>query len=139
MGNLVGGEPPLYMGIYVVDIIYFSASDVVECKFESLLSSVGTFDFMVQASLFQGIEFTWAQHNGGHILVHLTRQSLTETLIESLGFESIGISMFLTPYQSGLSIDSILHESCPQVIEMHYVELAILSWQFELVSAQNET
>jgi hypothetical protein len=52
MGNLVGGEPPLYMGIYVVDIIYFSASDVVECKFESLLSSVGTFDFMVQASLF---------------------------------------------------------------------------------------
>jgi hypothetical protein len=30
MGTLVEGEPPVYVGIYVNDIIYFSAIDNVE-------------------------------------------------------------------------------------------------------------
>jgi len=34
IGNIIDGEPPIYVGIYVDDIIYFSTSDAVECKFE---------------------------------------------------------------------------------------------------------
>jgi hypothetical protein len=52
MSVLVPGEPPIYVGIYVDDIIYFSASDLVEKKFEEKLSSIGTVDFMGQVSLF---------------------------------------------------------------------------------------
>jgi hypothetical protein len=29
VGTLIEGEPPIYVGIYVDDIIYFSASDLV--------------------------------------------------------------------------------------------------------------
>ncbi len=66
---------------------------------------------MGQVSLFLGIEFSWIHHPDGNITVHLTQQSFAETLIESMGFEDVSPSTFLTPYRSGLPIDSVLHES----------------------------
>ncbi len=59
VGTLIEGQPPIYVGIYVNDIIYFSHSDDVEKKFEHLLSSIGEVDFMGQVTHFLGIEFTW--------------------------------------------------------------------------------
>jgi hypothetical protein len=110
MGTIIEGEPPIYVGIYVDDIIYFSSSDAVERQFESLLSTIGSVDFMGQVSHFLAIEFTWEHHADGHLTVSLTQQSFAEDLIESLGFSSASTSTFLTPYRSGLSIDSIPHE-----------------------------
>jgi acid phosphatase class B len=40
VGNHIEGEPPIYVGIHVDDIIYFSTIDAVEGKFESLLSTI---------------------------------------------------------------------------------------------------
>jgi hypothetical protein len=102
IGSLIPREPPIYVGIYVDDIIYFSASDAVERKFEEGLLGIGTIDFMGQVSLFLGIEFQWIHHEDGHLTVHLTQQSFAENLIESLGFDNLGPSMFLTPYHSSL-------------------------------------
>jgi len=110
-GILLPGGPPIYVGIYVDDIIYFSASDTVERIFEKKLSSIGSVDFMGQVSMFLGIEFSWVHHPDGNLTVHLTQQSFSETLIESLGFEHVGTSTYLSPYRSGLPIDSILHET----------------------------
>jgi hypothetical protein len=110
MGTLIDGEPPIYVGIYVDDIIYFSTSDEVERKFETLLSSIGQVNFMGQVSHFLGIEFTWEHHDDNHLTVSLTQQSFAEDLIEALGFASASTSTFLTPYRSGLPIDSIKHE-----------------------------
>ena len=45
-GILIEGEPPVYVGIFVDDIIYFSSSDRVEEQFESLLATIGNVDFM---------------------------------------------------------------------------------------------
>ena len=73
-GVLVPGEPPIYVGIHVDDIIYFSASDVTEKQFEEGFSSVGSVDFMGQASLFLGTEFTWVHHDNGNLSVMLTQQ-----------------------------------------------------------------
>jgi hypothetical protein len=39
-GTLIDGEPPIYIGIYVVDIIYFSLSDKVGCDFEKFFSKL---------------------------------------------------------------------------------------------------
>jgi hypothetical protein len=111
VGTIVSGEPPIYLGIYVDDIIYFNASDQVEQKFKELLSTIGTVDFMGQVSLFLGIGLSWIHHEDGHISVHLTQQSFAETLIEYLGFDHLSLSLFVTPYHSGLSIDSIPHDS----------------------------
>jgi hypothetical protein len=52
VGTLIPGKPPIYVGIYVDDIIYFSESDQVERRFEELLSTIGSVDFMGQVSLF---------------------------------------------------------------------------------------
>jgi len=71
MGTLIEGEPPIYVGIYVDDIIYFSASEKVEKRFETLFSTIGQVDFMGQVSLFLGIEFHWTHHEDGHLTVHL--------------------------------------------------------------------
>jgi hypothetical protein len=108
IGTLIPGEPPIYVGIYVDDIIYFSKSDKVEKAFETALSGIGSVDFMGKVSLFLGIEFTWTHHEDGHLSVHLTQQSFAESLLESSGFDHLKPSSFLTPYRSGLSIDSIL-------------------------------
>jgi hypothetical protein len=58
VGTLIEGALPIYVGIYVDDIIYFSPCDAVERSFESQLSTLGNIDFMGQVSLFLGIEFT---------------------------------------------------------------------------------
>ena len=110
-GVLIPGEPPVFVGIYVDDIIYFSCSDAVERKFEQELSTVGSVDFMGQVSLFLGTEFTWVKHPDGHLSVSLSQQTFTEQLLDSLAIERPTISTYLTPYQSGKSIDSIPHES----------------------------
>jgi hypothetical protein len=61
-GVLIPGQPTIFVGIYVDDIIYFSSSNEVEKHFETLLSKIGTVDFMGQVSLFLGTEFSWMHH-----------------------------------------------------------------------------
>jgi hypothetical protein len=106
-GVLIPGEPPIFVGIYVDDIIYFSVGDATEKKFEEDLSTLGSIDFMGQVSLFLGTEFTWTHHADGHLSVTLTQQSFIETLLESLKIEATTTSTFTTPYRSGHPIDSI--------------------------------
>ncbi len=110
-GMLIEGEAPIYMGIYVNDIIYFGPSDTVEREFEKQLSSIGEVDFMGQVSHFPGIEFTWHHHSDGHASVNLLQQSFIENLLESLGYASKTVSTYTTPYRSGMSIDTIPTQS----------------------------
>jgi hypothetical protein len=107
IGHPIDGGPPIYVGVYVDDIIYFSSSDDVERKFKESLGQLVSVDFMGQVSHFLGIEFSWKYHDDGHLTVNRTQQSFAETLIDSLGFSSLSTSTYTTPYRSGLSIDSI--------------------------------
>jgi len=91
----------------VDDIIYFSPSDVVESKFETLLSSIGNVDFMGQVTHFLGIEFTWMTLPTGHLTVSLTQQSFIDTLLDNLGIAIDNVSHFSTPYRSGYPVDSV--------------------------------
>jgi hypothetical protein len=74
IGHLIEVSPPMYMGIYVDDIIYFRASDTVEQCCESKLSTIGNVDFMGNVTHFLGIEFTWSDLPDGHLSVNLTQQ-----------------------------------------------------------------
>jgi hypothetical protein len=76
VGHLIEGEPPIYIGIYVDDIIYFSPSDCVEWEFESWLSTIGFVVFMGQVTHVLGIEFTWKHSADGHLCVSLTHSKL---------------------------------------------------------------
>jgi hypothetical protein len=92
----------------VDNIIYFSARDTIEKKFEEFLSTIGTVNFMGRVSLFLGTEFTWIHHDDGCVTVSLTQQSSAETLLESLGIDISGLS---TSYCAAQSINSIPHVS----------------------------
>jgi hypothetical protein len=98
------------VGIYVDDIIYFSASNDVEKQFETLSSTIGEVDIMGEVNHFLGIEFTWLRLSDGHLSVTLTQQSFTDSLLDSLGIENIGLSHFSSLCRSGLPIDSIPHQ-----------------------------
>jgi len=95
------------VGIYVDGIIYFSSTDAVERHFESLLSGIGSVDFIGQVSHFLGIEFAWKYLPNGHLTVSLTQQSFIESLLESLDITIEGTSTCSSPYKSGQHIDSI--------------------------------
>ncbi|MFN9983377.1 MAG: hypothetical protein ACK53Y_25850, partial [bacterium] len=130
---LIEGGPPIYVGMYVDDIIYLSGSDEVERRFESLLSEIGDVDFMGQVSHFLGIEFTWKQLPDNHLCVTLTQQSFIESLLDSLGLTSSCISTYTTPYHSGLAIDSIKHQDMssedPDKLRLAYQSLiGSLNW-----------
>jgi len=107
VGQLIERGPP----IYVDDIIYFSVSDAVEKKFESLLSTIRDVDFMDPVSHFLGIEFSWINHPDGHLSISLTQQWFAESFIDSLGLPPTGSSTYSTPYRSGMSIDSLPHQN----------------------------
>jgi len=107
VGNLLEGGPPIYGGIYVDDIIYFSPCDKVERHFEELLSTIGSVDFMGQVTHFLGIEFQWKFHPDGNLTVSLTQISFVEALLVSLQILHYGTPTFATPNRSGMSIDSI--------------------------------
>jgi hypothetical protein len=107
VGTLIAGAPPIYVGIYVDDIIYFSPSDEVERVFESKLCTIGNVDFMGQVSHFLGIEFSWQHLPDGELAVSLTQQSFLDTFLSSLNITSDTVSTYTTPYRSGQAIDSI--------------------------------
>jgi hypothetical protein len=98
------------VSIYADDIIYFSVSDDVDRKFESLLSTIGDVDFMGTVSHFLGIEFSWVFHPDGHLIVSLTQQSLAELFIDSLGLSPTGSSTYSTPSCLGMSIAILPHQ-----------------------------
>jgi hypothetical protein len=107
VGTLIPDAPPIYVGIYVNDIIYFSPSDAVERLFESKLSTIGNVDFMGQVSHFLGIEFSWHYLPDGELEVSLTQQSFLDTLLSNLNITNENVSTYTTPYRSGQVIDSI--------------------------------
>ena len=109
MGNLLDGEPPIYVGLFVDDLLYFSPSDTVEKHFETLLSQFVQVKFMGQVSHFLGIEFNCMFHDDGNLSVTLTLQSFAENLIDSLHFDFIQPSIYTTPYRSGFPVDAIPH------------------------------
>jgi hypothetical protein len=107
IGYPIDGGPPIYVGIHVDDIIYFSESDEVKKCFETKLSHIGTVDFMGKVTHFLGIEFTWNDLPDGNLCVSLTQQSFIESLLDFLNISVAGISTYTSPYQSGVNIDSI--------------------------------
>ena len=106
-GQIIEGKPPIYVGIYVDDIIYFSPSDEIEKTFEhQLQQQVTSVDFMGQVSHFLGVKFDWKQEND-HLSVHLSQEAFTETLLHQFDFHHDAVNIRPTPYRSGLPIDAI--------------------------------
>ena len=106
-GVLIEGQPPLYLGLYVDDFIYFSANRTVETKFETLFSSKINMELNGPITHFLGIKFSHTKHDDGSISIKMSQEAFVETLVETAGLSGEAVGTPRTPYRSGLAIDTI--------------------------------
>jgi hypothetical protein len=107
VGNLIPGRPPLYLALYVDDLIYFSEDPAVEQHFEQELASRIKVDFMGDVDYYLGICFNWRRESDGHVSVHMSQEGYANAFIDEMGLQNAVTSPKMTPYRSGLPIDSL--------------------------------
>ena len=104
----IEGQPPIYVGLYVDDLIYYSPSDAVEDWFEDNLKSHLKVDFMGDASWFLGQRYEWHNDEQGKVSCHISQQAMIEGMLEKHNYADIAGSR--SPYRSGLKIVGIKHD-----------------------------
>jgi hypothetical protein len=132
-GTLIPGEPPLYLGLYVDDFIYFSESQKVEELFESKFGAAISTDFNGQIGYFLGINFTCTRHSDNNVTIHLGQEAFIENLCQLSGLDNPHVSPVHTPYRSGCPVDSIPIPDTPlpgQAKRTHTMQvlLGCLTW-----------
>ena len=76
------GEPPIYVGLYVDDFVYYSKSNRVQEWFENELKSHVKVDFMGDVSWFLGQRYDWYTDPNGKVSVHISQQAMIEHMLE---------------------------------------------------------
>jgi len=112
-GNILPGKPPIYLGLYVDDFVYFSKDKAVEEHFESTLKSKTNVDFMGQVTHFLGIRFQWRTTPDSHIHVHLSQEAFAQNLVAQAGLHVLSATTNPSPYRSGCPVDSLPRQHLP--------------------------
>ena len=108
-GTIIEGQPPLYLGLYVDDFIYFSESSEVELEFQRQLESKTNVDFMGPVTHFLGHKFQWQSYqieNENQLRLHLSQTAYADHLVD-IARLSQSSKPVITPYRSGNPVDSI--------------------------------
>ena len=113
-GTLVKGQPPLYLGLYVDDFLYFSESPQVEKTFEDRFGKEIDTDFYGQIGCFLSINFDCTRHNASNVTIHLSQEAFIDNLCEMAGLLSDAVNTVQTPYKSSYPVDSISFTRLPQ-------------------------
>jgi deoxyuridine 5'-triphosphate nucleotidohydrolase len=132
-GSIIEGEPPLYLGLYVDDFIYFSESSKVEKHFEEKFGSAISTDFNGQIGYFLGINFTCQKHEDSSVSIHLGQEAFIENLCQIAGLDNDHVNPVKTPYRSGCPVDSIKpkatsEENQSKLTHKMQVLLGCLTW-----------
>ena len=81
------GTTPIYAGLYVDDLIYYSKSDKVEEWFENQLKSHVKVDFLGDASWFLGQRYDWQTDPNGNVSCHVSQQAFVKQMLEQFKLE----------------------------------------------------
>ena len=112
-GVLIPGQLPLYLGLYVDDMIYFSASVAVEQAFENRFASKIKTTFNRPAHHFLGLTIDVVQSHSKTISIHLSQQAFIESLLDEYNYNKQSVNSTPSPYKSGIPIDSIPSATYP--------------------------
>ena len=93
--------------MYVDDFIFYSTDPEEEQKFKEEVAKHIKVDFMGDVDYFLGTVFTWLHHDNEHVSAHLTQTAFTEFSAHRFGVDRMNRVPNMTPYQSGMPIDSI--------------------------------
>ena len=116
-GIVIKGHPPIYVGLYVDDFIYFSSSDKVEKSFESQFRASVNTTFDGEVNYFLGIAFHNTRHEDGHISIHMSQEAFTDTLVAKAKLDGPDCGTCPTPYRSGFPVDKILPKDYPAALQ----------------------
>ena len=105
VGKPFEDEAPVYVGVYVDDFIYVSASDKTEKWFEESLGKLLTVDFMGAVTYFLGCRYQWFKTKNNGMGVHISQPGFVERLLEKFNMQDCNAAK--TPYRSGLPIDRL--------------------------------
>ena len=98
---------PLHIGLYVDDFVFYTTDKAHEEAFRRELASHITVDWMGDVDFFLGTAFTWQRLDDGNVSVHLSQAAFTEHLAHRFSVDTMNKTPNMTPYRSGLPIDSI--------------------------------
>jgi hypothetical protein len=129
-GSLIDGHPPLYLGLYVDDFIYFSESSAVEKKFEQAFGAAISTDFNGQIGYFLGINFSCTKHGDGNVTIHMGQEAFVENLCQIANLDDPHVNAVSTPYRSGCPVDTIPTATDPPSTLTHTMQvlLGCLTW-----------
>ena len=106
-GTLIEGQPPIYVGIYVDDVIYFSPSRDVEIQFETSLKEKIEIEFNGQIGYFLGINFTCVKEENNDVSIHLSQEAFIDSIAILAELNNPHMNFPKTPYRSGFPVDKI--------------------------------
>ena len=106
-GKLFPDQPPIYVGIYVDDVIYFSESRQVEQHFEEAFKSKIDIEFNGQIGFFLGINHTCIRHDDGNVSIHMSQEAFIDSIANIANLSDPNMSYPKTPYRSGLPVDKL--------------------------------
>ena len=105
-GEIIPGQPPLQIGIYVDDFVYYSQSDVVRIHFEQPLAQHVKVGFLGQCEYFLGQSFHWT-YADNNLDVHISQASFNQHFIDKFKLTDCKFDHTMTPYRSSLLVDAI--------------------------------
>jgi hypothetical protein len=106
-GIIVEGEPPLTLGLFVDDFLYFSQSSKVEKAFEEKFGAIFDTDFQGEINHFLGINFNCYRDDENHVTVHMSQENDALELIIKAHLDHPSTASKDTPYRSGHPVDSV--------------------------------
>ena len=116
----IAGQPPIYVGLYADDLLYYSKLDKVEEWIENQLKSHVKVDFMGDASWFLRQRYDWHTYSDGKVSCHISQQAFVEKMSERFKLEHWKTAR--TPYQSGLKTDCIEHDNKPKSEKERFIQ-----------------
>ena len=106
-GVLIEGQPPIYLGVYVDDIAYYSESDEVEQAFETTFGQQVKTKFNGVIDYFLGIKFTYRDNEDGSLSVYLSQEAFIDNIVKQFKLDGAGVGTPRTPYRSGYPVDKV--------------------------------
>jgi hypothetical protein len=105
-GSLIKGQPPLYLGLYVDDFIYFSESPQVEQLFEKEFNQLIDIDWNGKIGYFLGINFVCHRHTNNNVSILMNQEAFIDNLVQLAQLDG-PVNEPKTPYRSGYPVDTI--------------------------------
>ena len=122
-GTILPNHPPIYLGLYVDDFIFFSQSPAVERHFQQEFEKhVTKVTWNEEVDYFLGVKFDCVKHNNKEVTIQLSQTAFVESLLIQYHMNGDEINTVQTPYRSGYPIDKIPSEAYDESTQKQYTK-----------------